>query len=500
MIDDARRVYASAANQGGHVPKAIAPFALRAVRTATAEDTIWSEVSEQAFRRLLVELEERTNAVPIDVVTADVQPDGRADGDPACLPLSVEKQVADDFAYLAAVTEGAQSVAAVCVEQHICHSTTTTTTTTTTRLVLRIAGMDVVVENVRAMLKDVCIILEGVAACRLDVNHEGRNEIFAVVVRQHRQKLLGRMRSRKWVKPKYLSKQHKKPLWKDFDNVIHRAPHVYPKKRDCRTRDLVIQSLTAMQARYTRYEDVNDDDGSANLLHLQDLVKATYDFCKLPEIAAFAAHFEDISSPTPQVGAVIKTLRQLEKIGAYWRISMDLASAAGQYSQSFQSIHLAYVTPYAEVPTDIAYESWAKTMHVHAEVQLLVEYAMRKQGEHHHDDKNKLVIIWPRTIGTSKYLCYLCYLFLTEHGGFGTALSSHGRLFDQWTVPDLSEFDAQTQGIFANVLERVYRRVEWQLGSTREPVRWRSEPMTSRQSLIMHVGGRAIPVDPPLVT
>lgn len=450
------------------------PEGLRPVRTASSSQTIWSGISENEFRENLVTLEGRTNAVPIDVLNASVVDTEQSEA--GTLPLSIERSLADDLAYLAAVTEGAQSVAAVCLEQHV-----------GAKLVVRLAGMDVVDQKVREMLGGIAGVLESASTSIVsaDAGSEREDYAFSMIVEQHSQKLLGRMRSRKWVKPTYLRKQNKKPLVKDFENVAHRVQHIYPRKGEWKTRKSLASVITTLSKEYENFEDATAKE---QIGKLKELVRTTYDFCLVPEVRSFASTIESIVGPTPQVAAAAKTFRQLEKIGAYWRIAKDLVAIARKYPASFRRVELEFVMPYAEIETEIAYESWAKIMHVHAEVQLIVEYAIRQQAEHQassgQNDGSCEQIIWPRTIGTSKYLCYLCYLFMREHGGYGQALSSHGRLYDQWTVPDLQEYDFGTRGKLADVLCRMNNCVESHIGSLRKDVVWRPEPMTSRQNLL----------------
>ncbi|KJY01885.1 hypothetical protein TI39_contig276g00005 [Zymoseptoria brevis] len=442
----------------------------RHVQTSTNDGTIWSNISENDFRENLVELERRTNAVPMDVLIAPVIHDSITETD--VLPLSVERQVADDLAYIAAVTEGAQSVAAVCLEQHI-----------GSKLLVRVAGMDVMDAKIREMLDKTSRLLENVATL-VQQAETYKERMFALITEQHSQKLLGRMRSTKWTKPSYLRKTHKKPLVRDFENLSHRVQHAYPSKGAWHTRKTLVDAITALSKEYEHFESTNSEH---ELLELKLLVRSTHDWCRNPHVRAFAAKLDSIPSPTPQVAAASKTLRQLEKIGAYWRIVSSLVDTAMNFPESFRRIEIKHVVPYAETPTGIAYESWAKVMHVHAEVQLVVEYAIKQQR----DEANNLQegetpssVFWPRTIGTSKYLCYLCYLFLREYGGFGHALSSHGRLFDQWTVPDLEDYDHETREKLARILFRMNDCVVRQTEKLGETIVWRPEPMTSRQNLL----------------
>ncbi|KAL3482711.1 hypothetical protein BJX62DRAFT_221289 [Aspergillus germanicus] len=457
------------------MPPVPSPLTLRPVQTAGLPDTIWFRIPENAFREHLVALEKQTNAVPMNVLTAEGD-DNAAEHDNSSpfLPLDTEKQVADDIAYIAAVTEGAQSVAAVCLTQHNGPSLSPDQPT----LVIHVAGMDVIDENVKGMLDTVGRQLQ------LDSTKPDRFEIvFREIIEQHAQKLLGRLRSRKWVKPKHLARTHKKPLWQDFENLSHRAQHIYPRKPERKTREATEASIREVRQVYEHFETSADQTTTA----LQELVKATFTWCKTPLIGAYAAKLDN-AGLTRQIAAALKTLRQLEKIGAYWRIAQDLVAVADQHPHIFRRIELKYLTPYASVPTSIAYESWAQTCHVHAEIQLVVELSKSASQQTEPELEAKAgtpstVEMRPRTIGTSKYLCYLCYLFLRYHGAFAI-LSTHGRLYDQWTVPDLAEYDIATRDKFAAVLGRMDEHVVEQIEETKCVI-WRAEPMTSRQNLLL---------------
>ncbi|KAL2810614.1 hypothetical protein BJX63DRAFT_401683 [Aspergillus granulosus] len=455
------------------MPPASSTPTVRPVQTAVPPDTIWSRITEAGFRQHLVTLEKQTNAVPMDVLAAEG--DGEQhDSSSSFLPLKTEKQVADDFAYIAAVTEGAQSVAAVCLEQHIGASLAPNLPT----LVIKVAGMDIINDNVKEMLCAVVAQLQYHTQAGIRHNPAQPNSteiIFRSIIQQHEQKLLGRLRSRKWTKPKHLARTHKKPLWQDFNNLSHRAQHVYARRSERKIREAITTSIQEVCQMYEDFEASSGQTAQA----LQKLVKATFIWCKSPLIGDYASKLE-IAGDTPQVAAAIKTLRQLEKIGAYWRIAEDLVAVAGKHEPVFRYIELEYLTPYASIPTSVAYESWAHTCHVHAEIQLVVELAKNASQQ---AGNASMVEMRPRTIGTSKYLCYLCYLFLRYHGGF-QMLSTHGRLYDQWTVPDLAEYNTATRNKFATMLESMDEHVVKQIKETKCII-WRAEPMTSRQNLLL---------------
>ena len=376
------------------------------------------------------------------------------------MPLVVEQQVADDFACLVAVEEGAQSVAAVCIEER----------SQEPKLTLRLAALDASLnDTVRSALNHISLILSRVAAGSgsFPSDSDYVEELFHGVIRLHFRRLLARCRSTKWEKPKYLSKSHKKPLWQDFAGLIHRAQFVYT-KREKAPRAMVEKLLGELAAVYENFELPAEDE----LTTMEQVVISSFDLCFRPEIKEYLLRLENSigTRPTSQVASAIKTLRQIQKIASYRRISVSLVRFAREYPRLFGGgITLEYLTPYQSVPTTIGYEEWAKTCHVHAEVQLAVCYDLLP-------DEAREQFLSPRTIGISKSLCYLCYQFLQAHGGFFPS-RTHGSLYDQWTLPDLAEFDNNVVGKYRSIVKEmddaVLRHIE------NEPELRRLEPMTS---------------------
>jgi hypothetical protein len=69
-------------------------------------------------------------------------------------------------------------------------------------------------------------------------------------------------------------------------------------------------------------------------------------------------------------------------------------------------------------------ESLSHKYRVHAEIQLLVHYALKEDVE-----------VQPRVICASKNACFLCNLFLRFDGRFYTR-KTHGRLYEKWMMPN----------------------------------------------------------------
>lgn len=439
------------------------------VCTSDLENSIWRDIPEDTFRQHLVALEERTNAVPLDpqlfALEEWLKASPYASRTEYSLPLATEQQLADDFACLVAVEEGAQSVAAVCVEEWV----------EPAGMLLRFAALDVEMgESVRNALGEVSEILaraakdssKGVSECESLVD-----DLFHIVVQLHHRRLLARLRSVRWKKPKHLQKSHKKPLWQDFANLMHRAQFYYVKEKASRL--LVERSIVDLAAVYEAFE-TSPPTSIEEVVTLKQLVNDSFVFCSNNLIQDYVQRIYSTEGavPTKQVGSAIKCLRQIQKIAAYRRVCISLVGTAQVHPKLLiDGVQIAYLTPYKSIPTSIGYEEWAKTCHVHAEVQLAVHYDVVGSLE-----QDQASMLPPRTIGISKWLCYLCYQFLRAHKKFFPS-KTHGRLYDQWTIPDLADFNQTTLASYRSIVQAIDNEVVQQTQS--EPELWRVEPMTS---------------------
>lgn len=430
-------------------------------RTAKSCNSIWRDIPEDTFRQHLVNLEKRTNAVPVEsqVFSATLwQTEIKDAGSNRVLSLDVEHQLANDFAFLAAVKEGAQSVSAACIEQH----------TNEDGLTIRFAAMDAIQDKHQSVLRGISVVLMDIAKGETMRNTlpESLPDLRGWILRLHRYRIIARLRSVKWPKPQYLAESHKKPLWKDFSNLIHRAQFLYA-KREGRTRFAIQLRLQRLALLYEGFDEV-ETDAALDLKYLSQIVEESFNLCISDGMKVYVQKLESVRA-TAQVASAVKCVRQIEKIAAYWRIPLSLCRMAEEYPKLFSKINLQYIAPYASTPTSISYESWANTCHVHAEVQLVVHYDL-------HQDHNSLQ---PRAIGASKYMCFLCLLFVKAHGCFLPA-NTHGRLYDQWTIPDRTELGPVQIETYRRVIYEIDKEVvkRGQLDS-----KWRPEPMTSRQEL-----------------
>ncbi|KAL9604449.1 MAG: hypothetical protein Q9179_001838 [Wetmoreana sp. 5 TL-2023] len=205
--------------------------------------------------------------------------------------------------------------------------------------------------------------------------------------------------------------------------------------------------LRLLANEYKGIETKFADEDEENRL-LQQAVKSSFDFW-----IAIAAHTTNASPlpliKGPSLGAATlesKHIRQVGKIGRYWDLCVFIAKAACRYPGLFNNLRLEVLQPFTRVRSSVTASGKSLRCSVHAEIQMVTFYGMTRSLNHH----------VPRVLGVSRSACYLCDLFVSLHGRFFIS-KTHGRLYDQWTVPDLAEFDPLQRQQYRKILEEMNR-------------------------------------------
>ena len=192
------------------------------------------------------------------------------------------------------------------------------------------------------------------------------------------------------------------------------------------------------------YEAVNrcSKDPSKRLAAIKLAVQKSYEICTSGGTCSIqttiAAHGLDSGQICKE-----RVIRQVNKIGRYWGLCIDMAEDSRRYSALFKNISLDFLAPYTKAKSKVYAKATPKGFvkcHVHAEIQLLVHLDQRGQSD----------FVRPRVIGVNKAACYLCNLFFLTRGLYFIT-KTHGRLHEQWTLPDLKDFSDQQR--------REYRRI-----------------------------------------
>ncbi|KAI4130960.1 MAG: hypothetical protein LQ338_001471 [Usnochroma carphineum] len=268
------------------------------------------------------------------------------------------------------------------------------------------------------------------------------SSIFEEVVTLDRQRIHDRLRSKHW---------------KPAENKRRGGISVAPLRKDllallpalCRnpnTKHLSekLQDLCELYKAVDIGLSVQDEENQ----RLRRAVQASFDFC-----TAVTAYTRDAlpSSSTKQrlsqrTPLESKHIKQIEKIGRYWDVCIFMTKATRRYSEPFQRLKLEILKPYSRSRMLDPCTKKAVNYYVHAEIQLVTFYGMTP----------KLEGLKPRVLGVSKSACYLCDLFISLHNQFFIS-KTHGRLYDQWTVPDLAAFGTAQRQQYRTILQNMYR-------------------------------------------
>ena len=119
-------------------------------------------------------------------------------------------------------------------------------------------------------------------------------------------------------------------------------------------------------------------------------------------------------------------LLPIKKLAHFVEMSRCMTEASRRYRGLFEHIRLHQLPAYKAVGLPTWPHSPPLNCYVHAEIQMITFYAQNPQ----------LSQKVPRVVGASKSACYLCSLFVHKDGQFFIS-RTHGKLYDQWTVPDI---------------------------------------------------------------
>jgi hypothetical protein len=145
--------------------------------------------------------------------------------------------------------------------------------------------------------------------------------------------------------------------------------------------------------------------------------------------ASYANGHQSIESQFQSVSELAGVLRhngrdivQIDKLARYWSLCKDLSRMPRRrsYRHLLKNVRFEALRhfPSARPPTAV------RNCFVHAEVQLILQIEKQQLEKP------------PRAIGCSKSACFLCDSLIRNIGKYSISLS-HGRLYNQWYIPDV---------------------------------------------------------------
>ncbi|KIX97397.1 uncharacterized protein Z520_06849 [Fonsecaea multimorphosa CBS 102226] len=423
------------------------------LRTANPDNSIWKGLSEDAFRRTIIALSRATGGVPVDSKdwwsTTDHEESLPPSTTIRLLPYQTEQRLADDLAFISAAQEGVESVAAACVEE----------IREPPGLIFRVAANEGIREEIRTALEQICACLMSCASTDISLV-ECISTTRRLVLAFCHVRIISRMRLFLGYQP---SHHHGAAM-----NAGPKLENTLSRMRSTATTATAVGLVNRITKLRAKFQNILRLDNLQAAQELEECVHECFSITTDNGRTPFRTTLHEAELDS-RAWFNNKFMMQIDKLGAYYRIPETLSREARRKGMRplFSRIRLEYIAPYRPAKSSISLSGEKVYCHVHAEVQMVIHYILKATGPR------------PRIIGTSKAACFLCHLFITEHKVFAVS-AWHGRLYDQWTIPDLKEYSPANITALRATIQEMHRKCT-QLISTRSPLR--PYPLTSRHNL-----------------
>ena len=389
-------------------------------------------MSETTFQMHIAELWKATQGRPKDpavyaLPTSELVPE-------ESFPLQLEMQLAKSFAYIAGVKRGVECVSAAAVER---------SRNVTDGLTINLASNNQIRPEVEQRLKEIALIMQDAAADSelwllsskrpLTLSELSRNQckesLQSIILRLNMFRISDRLRSRKGSQPVVLN---------GLGEILKRI----------QSPDVRIQHPRLIARIETLCTVLRRHNGSSKqfkqIQYIREVVTACHSFCSV-------VNEEQIKTMLMEAGVDLDkargdpTIRQIYKIAAYHSIAETLSSVTSKQGlrQYFLKTSIRCISAYTTTQIVIAHaaDGGDRSCRVHAEIQLVVDMDRRSDSE------------WlrPRVICSGKAACFLCELFINQHGSYFVP-ETHGKLSPHWTIPDLIEYTPFLRGQYRGII------------------------------------------------
>lgn len=266
--------------------------------------------------------------------------------------------------------------------------------------------------------------------------------LFPVIERMCSRKIHARLQSKHWIRPPHLRGVPREPLYSGIQKLVTRMESRSQGRQKDRRK--VVEGLSQLSIAYKSIDD--SADPAASIILIKDAIRKSFEFCTVDGHHSLEETVT-IYGFNPAEICQDKTIRQIHKLGRYWGLCVETPKHARKYRNLFQQIKLEFIPSYLPVTSTVMYTPPGAGLrshvqcYVHAEIQLLVYYDL------HATPKMRR----PRVVGTSKAACFLCDLFILNHGEFFHT-KTHGRLYDHWTIPDHAKYTKQQVKAYRRII------------------------------------------------
>lgn len=297
-------------------------------------------------------------------------------------------------------------------------------------------------------------------------------EIFEHVVTLSQERLHGRLQSRRWIRPKHLSREQPKPLHQELRKASSELFKRLPSTRI--DFNPLINKLNGLCDSYQLFDNEWENMEQGFQL-LKEIVHKSHDFCTSGSTCTLEETIRNfgIHGLNPSLVCADKRIQQVNKIGRYWGLCVHMAKCSKKYHKLFKDLTLQILQPYQSVNSSISFvEGKHVPCFVHAEIQLITFYGLSSNAAARR----------PRVLGVSKSACYLCSLFVLIQGHYFIT-KTHGHLYDQWNVPDLTNYKPNQLADYRRVLSEMNERVKRDFAKQKRGGYSRKHPLTSTVDL-----------------
>ena len=267
-----------------------------------------------------------------------------------------------------------------------------------------------------------------------------------------------RLQSAYWKKPKHRYREEREPLYQSLRKMLSRL-HALPNTA-LNSYENLHHELSKLCDAYEAIDKHYDE--AENLLEsLKAVVRMSYNFSTKNGTRSLESTISSYGLD-PFEMCQNGNIKQIQKIGRYWGVCVEMPEDARKHRSLFQHAELQPLPPYTAISSNIFFKATTRPTvkcNVHAEIRLLLYYDLHPNLES----------IPPRVLGVSKAACYLCNLFILEHERFFHT-KTHGHLHDQWTVPDLAAYSEEQRNKYRHVLAAMdggIRRAILEAGSSK---------------------------------
>ncbi|KAH8661627.1 hypothetical protein BGZ60DRAFT_89761 [Tricladium varicosporioides] len=393
--------------------------------TSSTSD-LWSDDLSEFYANvhtLLSRLKPQESARPV----AEYRKEGPSRPESLDFLLTYEEELhlADHFAFLAHVKEGAAYVAAATIEE------TSDPPQFTLRLACNRTPAPFVVEGLESILR---IVRSHAVAGKHAEKY--KSMLLHEVVTLNQERIHARLLSKYYKKPKHFKSSDKTSLRSRIDSNLTK---VWVQTKTTRKTRAEVDSLrTALINLRNAIEAVDDGPSEDHQRLLETVIQRSHDVSNQGFSTSLETHLPKINLRERMPNS--KEVLQIDKLSKYMQICEDLIRLSRQprtreHCKSFQ----LSVCP--ELPGYYPSGSPEKCF-VHGEVQLMFHYEQYP------------AIRRPRAIGSSKAACFLCDLFVRHEGSYGMS-HSHNLLFSAWALPNSPWMSTSQQERYREITKRM---------------------------------------------